>query len=113
MLLSKYSGFGTNDFLISGAVSWTARGDLSFGSSRKEVLYFFVSQVASASETALLTSTEILLGERVIWPEAEAEGLLDILMGKGRKVLVEDVGEKGGEFISVVKFDMTGAMFKY
>ena len=34
-------------------------------------------------------------------------------MGKGRKVLVEDVGEKGGEFISVVKFNMTGAMFKY
>ena len=77
------------------------------------MLYFFVSQVASASETALLTSTEISLGERVIWPEPEPEGLLDILIGEGGKMSAEEMGKGGGEFISIIKFNTMGVMSEY
>ena len=71
--------------------------DLSFGSLGKEVWYLFVSWVASASETALLMSMESSSGEREIQPEPGAEGSLDILIGKGGKVLMDE-GE-GGESI--------------
>ena len=84
-------------------------GDLSFGSSGKEELYFFVSWMVSALEMALLTRFVSLSVKRVIWPE----GLLDILIGDGRKVLAEEMGEKGEEFISIIKFDMTGVMSEY
>ena len=51
--------------------------------------------------------------KRVIWPEPEGEGSLDILFGKGGKVSAGKIGEDGGEFISVVKFDTMGIMSKY
>ena len=102
-----------NDFLISGVASQTAGRDLSFGSSGKEELYFFVSWMANASETALLMNGVSLSGDRVIWLELGVEGSLDILMSEGEKVSVEERGEGGGEFISVIKFDMMGAMSEY
>ena len=58
-------------------------------------------------------SVESLPGERVIWPEPEGADLLDILFGEGGKVLAEEIGKGGGEFIGVVKFDMMGVMSKY
>ena len=69
--------------------------------------------MASALETALLTSAESLSRERVIWPKLGPEGSPDILMGEGGKVLVEETGEGGGEFISVMKFNMMGTISKY
>ena len=33
--------------------------------------------------------------------------------GDGEKVSVDEVGERGGEFIGVVRFDTTGVMSKY
>ena len=62
---------------------------------------------------ALLMSIESLSQERVIGLEPEVEGLPDILVGEGRKVLAEEAGEGGGEFISVIKFDTTDAMSEY
>ena len=44
---------------------------------------------------------------------ARAEGSPDILMGEGRKVLVEEMGEGGGEFVSVIKFNTMGVMSEY
>ena len=102
-----------NDFPISGVEDQTAGGDLSFGSLGKVAVYHFASWMASASEMALLMSAESSPGESVMWPEPEEDGLPDILFGEGGKVLVEDMGEEGGEFIGVVKCDMTGAMSKY
>ena len=58
-------------------------------------------------------SVESLLGERVIWLEPEGVGLPDILLGDDGNVLVEEVGERGGEFISIIKFDMTGTMSEH
>ena len=58
-------------------------------------------------------SMESLLGVRVIQLELRAEGLLDILIGKGRKVSAEKVGEEGEEFVGVVKTNRTGAISKY
>ena len=58
-------------------------------------------------------SAESSLWERVIWLEPEAESLSDILVGEGGKVSVEEMGEEGGEFVGVIKFDMTGTMSKY
>ena len=78
------------------------------------VVYLFVSWVRSASEIALLMSAESSLREREIWLEPEADGILpDILMGEGGKVLVEEIEEEGGEFVSVVKFNTMGAMSKH
>ena len=57
-------------------------------------------------------SMESSLWERDIWSEPEPEGLLDILIGEGGKVSLED-GEEGGEFVGVVKFDTMGAMSEY
>ena len=54
------------DFPISGAESWTVGGDLSFGSSGKVEVYFFVSWARSASEMALLMSMESSSQEREI-----------------------------------------------
>ena len=102
-----------NDFPISRAEDRTAGGDLSFGSLGKAAVYLFASWAAKALETVLLMSTESSPGERVTWPESEGDGLPDILFGKGGKVLVEDVGEGGGEFIGVIKFNTTGTMSKY
>ena len=52
--------------------------------------------------------------EREIWLEPEVEGILpDILMGEGGKVSVEEIGEEGGEFVGVIKFDMTSVMSKH
>ena len=48
-----------------------------------------------------------------IWLEPKVEGSLDILMGEGRKALTEEVGEEGGEFVSVIKFDTMGVMSEY
>ena len=62
---------------------------------------------------ALLMSVESLSGKRVIWLEPRAEGLLNILVGKGRKMSAEEIGKGGGEFISVVKFDLMGMMSEY
>ena len=56
---------------------------------------------------------ESSLQERVIWPEPEGEGSLDILFGKGGKVSAGKIGEDGGEFVSIVKFNMTGTMSKH
>ena len=112
LLPSKYGGFGTKDFPISGVEDRTVGGDLSFGSSGKAVVYLFASWTAKASETALLMSAVSSPGERVTWPEPEEE-LPDILLGEGGKVLVEDVGEGGAEWVGVVKYDMVGAMSKY
>ena len=58
-------------------------------------------------------STESSLQERVIWPELEGDGSLDILIGEGGKVSVDEVGEEGGEFIGVIKFDIMGTMSEY
>ena len=88
-------------------------GDLSFGSLGKGVVYFFVSWASSASEMALLMSMESSLWKGEIWLEPKVEGLLDILMGEGRKALTEKVGEEGGEFVSVIKFDTMGVMSEY
>ena len=41
-------------------------------------------------------SVESLLQEREILLELEGEGLPDILVGEGRKVLAEEVGKEGG-----------------
>ena len=112
LLLSKYSGLGTNDFLISRAEDQTAGGDLSFGSSGKVVVYLFASWAAKASETALLMSAVSSPGERVTWPEPEGD-LPNILFGEGGKVSVEDVGKGGEEFVGVVKCDTTGVMSKH
>ena len=57
-------------------------------------------------------SMESLLGVRVIQLELRVESLLDILIGKGGKVLAEKVGE-GGEFVDMLKTDRTGTMSKY
>ena len=100
-----------NDFPISGVEDRTVGGDLSLGSSGKAAVYLFASWAAKASETALLMSMESSPGERVIWPEPE--GLPNILLGEGGKVSVEEVGKGGGEFVGVIKFNMTGAMSKY
>ena len=114
LLPLKYSSFGTNDFPISGVESWTAGGDLCFGSSGNVVVYLFVFWVRSASETALLMSMESSSWEREIWLEPEVEGILpDILMGEGGKVSVEEIGEEGGEFVSVVKFNTMGTMSEH
>ena len=86
---------------------------MSFGSSKKVVVYCFASWAVKASETALLMSAESSLGEREIWPEPEGEGSPDILFGEGRKVSAEEVGEGEGEFVGVIKFDMTGTMSKH
>ena len=102
-----------NDFLISGVEDQTAGGDLSFGSSEKVAVYCFASWMASASEMALLMSTESSPGEWVMWPEPKGDGSPDILFGEGGKVLVEDMDEEGGEFIGVIKCDTTGAMSEY
>ena len=112
MLLSKYGGFGTNDFPISGAEDRTAGGDLSFGSSGKAAVYLFASWAAKALETTLLMSAVSSPGERVTWLESEGESP-DILLGEGGKVLVEDVGKGGEEVVSVVKCDTTGAMSEH
>ena len=77
----------------------------------KVVVYLFASWVANASKTALLMSIESSPGKRVMW--LEPDGLPDILFGNGGKVSVEEVGKGGGEFISVVKFNTTGAMSEY
>ena len=58
-------------------------------------------------------SVESLLQEREILLELEGEGLPDILVGEGRKVLVEETGEEGGEFVNVVKFNTMGVMSEY
>ena len=58
-------------------------------------------------------STESLLWEREIWLEPEGECLPDILFGDGGKVSADEVGEGGEEFISVVKFNTTGAMSEH
>ena len=58
-------------------------------------------------------SVESSSWERVIWPESEEDGSPDILFGDGEKVSVDEVGEREGEFISVVRFDTTGVMSKY
>ena len=58
-------------------------------------------------------SMESLLGVRVIQLELRVESLLDILIGKGGKVLAEKVGEEGEEFVGVVKTNRTGAISKY
>ena len=84
------------DFLISGVVSWTVGRNLSFSSLEKEVLYFLVFCAASALETTLATSANSSSGEKESWLESEPKGLPDILLDKGGKVLVEEVG-KGGE----------------
>ena len=62
---------------------------------------------------ALLMSVKSSSGERVIWPEPEGKGSLDILVGEGGKVLAEEVEERRGEFVSVIKFDMTGTMSEH
>ena len=92
---------------------WTAGGDLSLGSLEKAAVYHFASWVASASETALLMSMESSSGERVIWLEPEGEGSPDILFGDGGKVSAEKVGEGGGEFVGVIKFNTMGAMSEH
>ena len=51
--------------------------------------------------------------EREIWLEPEGDGSPDILFGDGGKVSAEEVGEGGGEFVSVVKFDMMGMMSEH
>ena len=51
--------------------------------------------------------------EREIWLEPEGEYLPDILFGDGGKVSADEVGEGGEEFISVVKFNTTGAMSEH
>ena len=61
----------------------------------------------------MLMSVESSPGEREIWSKPEGEGSPDILFGDGGKVSVEEVGEGGGEFVGVVKFDMTGMMSEY
>ena len=111
LLPSKYGSFGTKDFPISGVVSQTVGGDLSLGSLGKAVVYLFASWVANALETALLMSMESSPGERVIWPEPD--GSPDILFGDGGKVLAEEVGEGGGEFVGVIKFNTMGAMSEH
>ena len=58
-------------------------------------------------------SAESSSQKRVIWLELEAEGSLDILIGEGRKVLVEETGEEGGEFVNVIKFNTIGVMSEY
>ena len=58
-------------------------------------------------------SMESSSGERVIWLEPEEEGLPDILFGDGGKVLAEEVGEGGGEFVGVIKFNTMGAMSEH
>ena len=102
-----------NDFLISGAVIWTAGGDLSFSSSGKEVLYFFVSWVASALEMAMMTSADNLLGEKESQPKPELEDSSDILLGEGGKVLVEEVDKGKEECIDIVKTDRMNTMSEY
>ena len=87
-------------------------GDLSLGSSGKVAVYLLASWAAKALETALLMSVESSPGERVIWLEPEGDSP-NILFGEGGKVSVEEVGERGGESISVVKCDTTGAMSKH
>ena len=87
-------------------------GDLSLGSLGKAAVYLLASWAAKASETALLMSAESSPGLRVIWLEPEGDSP-DILFGEGGKVSVEDVGERGGEFVGVVKFNTTGAMSKH
>ena len=88
---------------------------MSFGSSGKEVLYFLASWAASTSETALLTSAKSSLEVKETWPEpvAGVEGSPDILMGEGGKVLAEEMGEGGGEFVGVIKFNTMGVMSEY
>ena len=112
LLPSKYGSFGTNDFPISGAEDQTVGGDLSFGSSGKVAVYLLASWAAKASETALLMSAVSSPGERVTWLEPEGDSP-DILFGEGGKVLAEDVGERGGESIDVIKWDTMGAMSKH
>ena len=102
-----------NDFLISGVESQIVGGDLSFGSLGKAEVYLLASWARSALETDLLMSVESSLQEGEIWLKPEVEGSLDILMGEGRKALMEEVGEEGGEFVSVIKFDTMDVMFKY
>ena len=87
-------------------------GDLSLGSLGKAAVYLLASWAAKASETALLMSAESSPGLRVIWLEPEGDSP-DILFGEGGKVSVEDVGERGGEFVGVVKFNTTGAMSEH
>ena len=58
-------------------------------------------------------SVESSSQEGEIWLKPEVEGSLDILMGEGRKALMEEVGEEGGEFVSVIKFDTMDVMFEY
>ena len=73
----------------------------------------FVSWMASASEMALLISTESSLGKRKIWLKPGVEDSPDILIEEGGKMSVEESGEGGGEFIGIVKCDMIGTMSKY
>ena len=101
-----------NDFPISRAEDWTVGGDLSFGSSGKVAVYLLASWAAKASETALLMSAVSSPGERVTWPEPEGDSP-NILFREGGKVSLEDVGERGGEFVGVVKCDTTGAMSEH
>ena len=112
LLLSKYGSFRTKDFPISGAEDRTAGGDLSLGSLEKVAVYLLASWAAKASETALLMSVVSSPGERVTWLEPEGD-LPDILFGEGGKVSAEDMGERGGESVGVVKCDTMGAMSEY
>ena len=99
------------DFPISGVEDWTVGGDLSLGSLGKAAVYLLASWAAKALETALLMSVVSSPGERVTWPEPDGDSP-DILFGKGGKVLVEDMGEGGGESVSVIKCDTMGMMSK-
>ena len=59
-------------------------------------------------------SAESSLWKREIWLEPEVDRILpDILMGEDGKVSVEEIGEEGGEFVSVVKFDTMGTMSEH
>ena len=61
----------------------------------------------------MLMSMESSSWKGEIWLEPEVESSLDILMGEGRKASTEEVGEEGGEFVSVIKFDTMGVMSEY
>ena len=100
-------------FPMSRVVVQTMGRDLSFESSGKEKLYLLVSWAASASETALLTSVVSSSKERMIQLKPRMEGLLDILVGEGGKVSAEEIEEREGEFVGIVKFDTMDMMSKY